>query len=588
MSPFSEVSQLLQLDYLALRAYLYEREHERTAVLRLQELEKVWHCSRKNAKRKLHKLVSEYDCTYIPGRGRGNQSEICFVTDFYEDLLDFIYLCLQQQDMEQLLQVLQLPFPRQWIGDLQKPIQEQFGLQPTTVGKDVLHAITTYPVTNLDPAFVSITYDSMLASLIGDTLLRYDADQNELVPHLAIGWEVDEQGLTWTIYLRKQVWFHHHRALTSRDVKFSLERLMHSACPNRWLTRDIASIDCPSPLVARIILHRSNPLFGRYLASTPMIILPEDGKNTDSFFIGTGPYRIVSCQQNRVVLHAFDSYFRERAYMDEIHCWQMPPERAHLIQYDIPCIETVPFNPANDRPTELGYRFAMFNSKHSPTMRDRMLRKALIELLDMETMWEELGRTGLIPASHFFPWRSTLIRKSLTEAKRWLAASSYSGEKLRLYMLDIPEAWEEAAWIQQRALCIGIHIDLHPFSFNDIHDSTNDPHMDIILSGEVSSLDPHLSVLAAFRSEALAFRRYLSDEQLEWIDAQLFLFQHENTEERERRIDRIVQYVVDEACIGFMHHPQHERPIHPMLQHVQYDSFGFADLYHLWTPPLKN
>ncbi|MCU6339652.1 hypothetical protein KW823_24360, partial [Enterobacter quasiroggenkampii] len=125
-------------------------------------------------------------------------------------------------------------------------------------------------------------------------------------------------------------------------------------------------------------------------------------------------------------------------------------------------------------------------------------------------------------------------------------------------------------------------------SFSDVHDSTNDPHMDIILSGEVSSLDPHLSVLAAFCNEALAFRRYLSDEQLEWIDSQFVLFQHENTEERERRIDRIVQYVVDEACIGFMHHPQHERPIHPMLQHVQYDSFGFADLYHLWTPPLKN
>lgn len=578
---------MLQLDYLSLRAYLYERESERTAALRLQELENIWHCSRKNAKRKLHKLVAEYDCTYIPGRGRGNQSEIGFVTDYYDDLLDSIQHCLHQQDMERLLQVLQLPFPRQWIGDLLKPIQEQFGLRPTIVGKDVLHAITTYPVTNLDPAFVSITYDSMLASLIGDTLLRFDADQNKLVPHLAIGWEVDEQGLTWTLYLRKQVWFHHHRALTSRDIKFSMERLMHSACPNRWLVQDIASINCPSPLVARIVLHRSNPLFGRYLASTPMIILPEDSETTDRLFIGTGPYRIVSCQQNRVVLHAFDPYFRERAYMDEIHCWQMPPERAHLIQYDIPSTRTVPFNPVYDRSTELGYRFAIFNAKHSPIMRDHMLRKALNELLDMEAMWKELGRTELFPASHFFPWRSTLIRKSLTGAKRWLTDSSYSGEKLRLYMLDVPEAREEAAWIQQRALRIGIHIELSPYSFNDIHDSTNDSCMDIILSGEVCALDPHLSVLAAFRSEALAFRRYLSNGQLEWIESQLFLFQHENTEEREKRIDRIVQYLVDEACIVFMHHPQHEHPIHPMLQHVQYDSFAFADLYKLWIPQVE-
>ncbi|WP_289356363.1 ABC transporter substrate-binding protein [Paenibacillus sp. S-12] len=581
------MSELLQLDYLSLRAYLYERERNRTAALRLQELEHVWHCSRKNAKRKLHKLVSEHYCTYTPGRGRGNQSEICFVTDFYDDLLDSIQHSLQHQDMEQLLHVLQLPFPRQWIGDLQKPIQEQLGLRPATADKDVLHAITTYPVTNLDPAFVSITYDSMLASLIGDTLLRFDADQNELVPHLAIGWEVDEQRHTWTIYLRKQVWFHHHRALTSRDVKFSMERLMHLACPNRWLVQDIASIDCPSPLMVRIVLQRSNPLFGRYLASTPMIILPENSATADRLFIGTGPYRIVSSQQNRIVLHAFDPYFRERAYIDEIHCWQMPPERAHLIQYDIPSTGTVQFNPANDRTAELGYRFAIFNAKHSPIMRDRMLRLALIELLDMEAMWKELDRTELFPASHFFPWKSTLIRKSLARAKSWLTDSSYNGEKLRLYMLDVPEAWEEAAWIQQRALCIGIYIELHPYSFDDVHNPTNDQDMDIILSGEVSSLDPHLSVLAAFRSEALAFRRYLSVEQLEWIESQLFLFQHENTEDREKRIDCIVQYLVDEACIGFMHHPQHEHPIHPMLQHIQYDSFAFADLYKLWTPQVE-
>lgn len=574
---------MLQLDYLSLRAYLYERERERTAMLRLQELEHVWHCSRKNAKRKLHKLVAEQYCTYIPGRGRGNQSEICFVTDYYDDLVDSIRHCLQQQDMERLLQVLQLPFPRQWIGDLLKPVQEQFGMRSATADKDVLHAITTYPVTNLDPAFVSITYDSMLASLIGDTLLRYDADRNELVPHLAIGWEVDEQGLTWTIYLRKQVWFHHQRVLTSRDVKFSMERLMHSACPNRWLTQDIAAIDCPSPLVARIVLHRSNPLFGRYLASTPMIILPEDSKTTDKLFIGTGPFRIVSCQQNRIVLHAFDHYFRERAYIDEIHFWKMPPERVHFIQYELPSTGTVQFNPAYERSIELGYRFAIFNAQHSPIMRDGTLRKALNELLDMETMWKELGRTELFPASHFFPWKSTLIRRNLTKAKRFLASSSYCGEKLRLSMLDVPEAWEEAAWIQQRALHIGIHMELHPYSFNDIHDPTNDPHMDIILSGEVSSLDPHLSVLAAFRSEALAFRRYLCAEHLDWINAQLFLFQHANTEEREKRIDLIVDYLVDEACISFMHHPKHERPIHPMLQHVQYDSFAFADLYKLWT-----
>ncbi|WP_259391991.1 hypothetical protein [Paenibacillus thiaminolyticus] len=92
---------------------------------------------------------------------------------------------------------------KQWSGQLLRPIHELLGVQAPDPITDVLQAIVTLPVTNLDPAQASVTYDLMLVSLIGDTLLRYDAKQEWLLPHLAAAWETDADCRTWTVYLRK-------------------------------------------------------------------------------------------------------------------------------------------------------------------------------------------------------------------------------------------------------------------------------------------------------------------------------------------------------------------------------------------------
>ena len=44
-------------------------------------------------------------------------------------------------------------------------------------------------------------------------------------PHIAHTWELSEDGLTWTFYLRKDIYFHNEIILTSKDVQFSFERL---------------------------------------------------------------------------------------------------------------------------------------------------------------------------------------------------------------------------------------------------------------------------------------------------------------------------------------------------------------------------
>ena len=59
-----------------------------------------------------------------------------------------------------------------------------------------------------------------------DGLYRWVDNPPELVPWLATGHEVSEDGLTWTFSLRDDVPFHDGRMMTAEDVVYSVERML--------------------------------------------------------------------------------------------------------------------------------------------------------------------------------------------------------------------------------------------------------------------------------------------------------------------------------------------------------------------------
>ena len=74
----------------------------------------------------------------------------------------------------------------------------------------------------LDPAKTLGGPDGPLG-LIFSGLVMLDADL-QIQPELAAGWEVSDDGLTYTFYLRKNGLFHDGRPFTAQDVIFSWER----------------------------------------------------------------------------------------------------------------------------------------------------------------------------------------------------------------------------------------------------------------------------------------------------------------------------------------------------------------------------
>jgi ABC-type transport system substrate-binding protein len=92
-------------------------------------------------------------------------------------------------------------------------------------------AIVTFnnDLTTLDPA---IGYDwqnwSVIKSIF-DGLMDYKPGTTELEPDLAESYTISDDGQTYTFKLRDGIKFHNGRALTSADIKYSIERAVNPA-----------------------------------------------------------------------------------------------------------------------------------------------------------------------------------------------------------------------------------------------------------------------------------------------------------------------------------------------------------------------
>ncbi len=492
-------------------------------------------------------------------------------------------VCLKEEKFEQAMKMLQLPFPKSWLHTVAEPLQKLFGLHNPSDSKDILRTVITRELTSIDPLHSSVTFESYLVSLLSDTLVRYDQDKDQIVSHLAHHWESDRNGEVWTFYLRKGVRFHHMGFLTSKDVAHTFERLKNTVNPNRWLAHGLEKVECVSPYTIRFHLKNPNPFFLRYVSSNSTSILPCDVVFNEQDWIGTGPFRLKERSSSKLVIEAFNDYFLERPLLDQIEFWRVPKDKANIVNFQVEG-ESEFESPLVKGGVEAGFRFLIFNFHRETIVQNRSFRKAMYHLVDMKKMWKALGREGLVESSGFFPSKSKVVVKQIEEARRSLAESSYKGQLLNLYALSFQEAQEEAEWVKREGEKIGIEIKIHSFTLTDFYEKKIDDHADMIMLGEVSSIDHHLSFLGAFYNDSLLFRRMLAGVDLEVIEKQLDKFKSANDKlNREGMIDSIESYMNEHHLLIFQHHPLHKKTFSPMIHNIQLESFGYADLRKLWV-----
>ncbi|MGG2093590.1 ABC transporter substrate-binding protein [Bacillus sp. S13(2024)] len=569
--------------YIRLRLSFPNEQHIQHS---LQELAAILFCSTKNVKILLKKMSEEKLIEWIPGRGRGNKTEVHFLQTFGEAILPHVEELLKNEKLKEVFLLLKEPLPFLLREKIEERLNTYFGHTTSDDLYDVLKIPYKRKLLPIDPAFAAVTTESHLISQIVDTLVRYNEETDTFEPHLAHTWEMSEDQLTWTFYLRKGVRFHHGKTLSGKDVIFSFERLQTIHSPFTWLTEEITSMNTPSPLQVVFHLRKPNRFFLHYISSVQLSILPHDVIIQNHQYIGTGPFKIKSFTEDHIILEAFPDYFKERALLDRIEFWLVPEQSNIQTNYVLPNMRCEEEKAVETE--EIGCIYAAFNFQKDGPQHDIYFRKAWAEIMDPTSLIQDLGGKRTMPAYSFFPDKSRTMYKetSLSKAKEYLQQSTYNGETIHIYFFAFKGSEHDAIWLQKRCEPLGIHLQLHPFPITDYFNEYIVNQADIILTGEVLDADLEMAFLHIFKNKSCFVHRFRHPHLQKQIDKLLDqLIAEPSKEKRYNLIYEIEKILRDQYLLVFYYHVLKRRSFPSSLQNVTIDSFGWTDFAKLWIRP---
>jgi peptide/nickel transport system substrate-binding protein len=173
------------------------------------------------------------------------------------------------------------------------------------------------PTTSPAAAVARIVYNNLLEGLV-----KVDM-QGTVVRALAERYSVSTDGTVYTFTLRQGIKFHNGRALTTEDVKFTLERNLDpkTGHPHRAYYDDIQDIKVVDERTFHIALRKPNAMFVFNLArANSAIIAHEAVERLKNHPMGTGPFQFSEwVRGDRITLTRFKDYYEPGVlYLDKI------------------------------------------------------------------------------------------------------------------------------------------------------------------------------------------------------------------------------------------------------------------------------
>ena len=280
-----------------------------------------------------------------------------------------------------------------------------------------LVVVTAADISKLDPHLSTSVNDITVSFQIFDNLTTRDPDLN-LIPQLATEWRTTGD-TTWEFKLRPGVKFHNGDPLTSKDVKFSVERTYDPNARTLVATvfTTIEKIDTPDDTTVIFTTKKPDPLLPARLAFYGGQILPERYFNqvgADEFNakpVGSGVVKYVEwIKDDRLVLEANKEYWGGAPDFDRVTFRPIPeaaPRVAALLAGEADIITKVPSDQVqridqSDKARSEGAFYAglyvlAVNSKNPP-LDNPKVKQALSLAIDRDGIIKSLWRgQGIIP-----------------------------------------------------------------------------------------------------------------------------------------------------------------------------------------------
>ena len=289
----------------------------------------------------------------------------------------------------------------------------------------------------LDPSFATTIEDGEVLPSIFETLTR-DVGGARVVPWLAAEFEIEDAGKRYRFHLRDDVRFHDGRKLTSRDVRYSFERLLlNSEGSGRFFYAPIrgakallngeastlAGFRIQSTDEFTIDLEEPVSFFPALIAYHVAAIVPEGtttvGPSWQQGCVGTGPFRVAKFEPGvRLEVERNKNYWRKGYPKCEevVFSFGVTPAdilsefragrfslASDLVPADAEALRKDPIFASSYRETpRLITYYAAFNTKRGP-LSDKGLRRTLAQTIDVASVIRQTVGRLAVPAHGLIP-----------------------------------------------------------------------------------------------------------------------------------------------------------------------------------------
>lgn len=346
--------------------------------------------------------------------------------------------------------------------------------------------------TNLDPRVGIDAQSERIDNLIFDDLLTRD-EHFQVQPGLAEHWEIPDP-LTYVFHLRHGVRFHDGRVLTSRDVKFTFDSVIHGqiVTTKSAAYRYVDRIDAPDDFTVIFRMKQPYVTLLWNISEGAMGIVPYgSGAEMTRHPIGSGPFRFVSAELDKqVTIDRNDDYWSEKAHVERVKFIVVPDTTTRALELRKGSAD-IAINALTADMVLTLQREANLEVLHAPgsvvqylamncrdpILRDARVRQALSYAIDRRPMLRYLRRGFARPADNVLPPESWAYNPDVPrhdynpDRARQLLDQAGDPEKNGVrFHLTMKTSTEEdtrlfAAVLQQQLREVGIALDIRTFEF---------------------------------------------------------------------------------------------------------------------------
>jgi len=436
----------------------------------------------------------------------------------------------------------------------------------------------------MDPAHITTSSDYTIAVNVYSALLRFNLKTMEPEPDLAKSWEISSDGLTYTFYLRDDVYWHKgYGKFTAWDVKYSFDRIMDPKTRSRYRS-DFISVKAVEAVGASTVkIHFKTPdmsFVRKVLYYRPGYIVNQKaieslGSNYNSGPIGTGPFIFDRWEPgSKVVLIANREYFRGAPKLKKVTFLVINEEAVTQMALETGDVDIAMFSSLenleaikggaqvrsgklifkNETPLRISY--LVMNNCHKP-FDDIRVRQAIHHAINKDSLIAAAYSGMAKKAANFlnpgyFGYKSDVkfYDHNPERAKKLLAEAGFPGGFETSLLYYSTEPWKtHAPIIQDQLRHVGIRMKLNMLDRATVEQMRQKGNFDLLSANLSRPPDPDIVFSTYFHSGNIPYPNLACYKNKEVDDLIMVGNRERNTDRRKKIYYRIQDILAEETPV---------------------------------------